>query len=62
VIPFNFFIWLSSFLRCVFWGICSEKISCGGMAVLLGIFEFLACFVVVNRGEVVVECVANVVC
>jgi hypothetical protein len=45
-----------------FLGICSGKISCGGMVFLLGIFEFLACFVVVNRGEVVVECVANVVC
>jgi hypothetical protein len=39
-----------------------KKICRGGMAFLLGIFEFLVCFVVVNRGEVVVECVANVVC
>jgi hypothetical protein len=38
------------------------KIVCGGMAFLLGISEFLVCFVVVNRGEVVVGCVANVVC
>jgi hypothetical protein len=29
---------------------------------LLGIFAFLWCLGVVNRGEVVVECVANVVC
>jgi hypothetical protein len=35
---------------------------CGGSAFLLGIFEILACFVVVNRGEVVVDCVVNVVC
>jgi hypothetical protein len=28
---------------------------------LLGFFAFLVCFVVVNRGEVVVDCVANVV-
>jgi hypothetical protein len=27
----------------------------------LGVFAFLVCFVVVNRGEVVVDCVANVV-
>jgi hypothetical protein len=30
--------------------------------VFVGIFEFLVCFAVVNRGEVVVECVANVGC
>jgi hypothetical protein len=36
--------------------------ACGGMAFLLGIFEFLVCFVMVNRGEFVVECVVNVVC
>jgi len=28
---------------------------------LLGVFEFLVCFVMVKRGEVVVDCVANVV-
>ena len=28
---------------------------------LLGVFAFLVCFVMVNRGEVVVDCVANVV-
>jgi hypothetical protein len=32
------------------------------MAFLFGIFEFFVCFVVVKRGEVVVKCVANVVC
>jgi hypothetical protein len=35
---------------------------CVGSAFLLGIFEILVCFVVVNRGEVVVDCVVNVVC
>jgi len=34
----------------------------GETAFLLGFFGFLVCFVVVNRGEFVVECVANVVC
>jgi hypothetical protein len=28
---------------------------------LLGVFAFLVCFVMVNRGESVVSCVANVV-
>jgi hypothetical protein len=37
------------------------KFPCGGMAFLLGVFEFWVRFVVVNRGEVVVDCVANVV-
>jgi hypothetical protein len=36
--------------------------ACGGMAFLLGIFEFLVCFVMVNRGEFVVDCVVNMVC
>jgi hypothetical protein len=39
-----------------------EKMFCGGSAFLLGILSFFACFVVVNRGEVVVDCVVNVVC
>jgi hypothetical protein len=34
----------------------------GGVTFLLGFFQFLVCFMVVNRGEFVVECVANVVC
>jgi hypothetical protein len=34
----------------------------GGMWFLLGNSRFLWCLCVVNRGEVVVECVANVVC
>jgi hypothetical protein len=38
------------------------KMFCGEVAFLLGVFEFLVCFVVVNRGDVVVDCVANVVC
>jgi hypothetical protein len=41
--------------------LCAEKIPYGGAAFLLGIFEFLVCFVMVNRGEFVVDCVANVV-
>jgi hypothetical protein len=45
-----------------FWVLRSGKMFCGGAAFLLGVFEFLVCFVVVNRGEVVVDCVANVVC
>jgi hypothetical protein len=44
-----------------FFGICSGKMVRGGMAFLLGIFEFLVNFVMVNRGEFVVECVVNVV-
>jgi hypothetical protein len=35
--------------------------GCGGMAFLMGIFEFLVGFVMVNRGELVVDCVVNVV-
>ena len=34
---------------------------CGGVAFLLGYFDFLWCLWMVNRGEVVVICVANVV-
>jgi hypothetical protein len=45
----------------IFFGICPEKMVCGGMAFLLGVFEFLVCFVMVNRGEHVAECVVNVV-
>src|ERR1700733_268037 len=46
-----------------FFGFCAwKKMFCGGSAFLLGVLSFLACFVVVNRGEVVVDCVANVVC
>jgi hypothetical protein len=41
--------------------ICAGKIACGGWAVLLGIFQFLVCFVMVICGEFVVECVVNVV-
>jgi hypothetical protein len=33
----------------------------GGVRFLLGILEFLWCFVMVNRGEFVVDCVVNVV-
>jgi hypothetical protein len=48
-----------------FWGrffrIWSKKIVCGGVAFLLGFLPFLVCFVTVNRGEFVVECVVNVV-
>jgi hypothetical protein len=44
-----------------FFGICSGKMVRGGMALLLGIFEFLVCFVMVNRGEHVAKCVVNVV-
>jgi hypothetical protein len=35
---------------------------CGRVAFLLGVSSFLMCFVVVNRGDVVVDCVVNVVC
>jgi hypothetical protein len=45
----------------IFWRICAGKIACGGVADLLGIFQFLVCFVVVICGEFVVECVVNVV-
>jgi hypothetical protein len=34
---------------------------CGGVAVLQGFLRILWCSVVVNRGEVVVNCVAHVV-
>jgi hypothetical protein len=34
---------------------------CGGVAILLGFLRILWCSVVVNRGEVVVDCVANMV-
>jgi hypothetical protein len=37
-----------------------KKVGCGGGAVLLGFFTVSACFVVVNRGEVMVGCVTNV--
>jgi hypothetical protein len=40
---------------------CREKYPCGGMALLLGFLALLWCLRMVNRGEVVVECVANVV-
>jgi hypothetical protein len=40
----------------------SEKLICGGVPFLLGIFRFFGCFAMVNRGEFVVKCVANVVC
>jgi hypothetical protein len=46
----------------IFWVLNAEKMFCGGEAFLLGFFEFLVCFVMVNRGEVVVDCVVNVVC
>jgi hypothetical protein len=48
--------------RRFFWDLVQKKMLCGGAAVLLGIFEFLVCFVMVNRGEFVVDCVVNVVC
>jgi hypothetical protein len=38
-----------------------RKKMCGGVAFLLGYFDFLWCLWMVNRGEVVVDCVANVV-
>ena len=41
--------------------ICAEKVLVVEGAVLLGICAFLVCFVMVNRGEFVVECVVNVV-
>jgi hypothetical protein len=43
-----------------FSGFCAKKMLCGGVTVLLGIFEFFVCFVMVNRGEFVVDCVVNV--
>jgi hypothetical protein len=46
----------------VIFEVLAEKSLRGGMWFLLGIFAFLWCLYVVNRGEVVVECVANVVC
>jgi hypothetical protein len=45
----------------IFGDFARRKMGCGGVAFLLGIFEFLVCFVMVNRGEHVVECVVNVV-
>lgn len=49
-----------------FWGVFSEfareKMVCGGTALLLGFLRFWVRFVTVNRGEFVVECVANAVC
>jgi hypothetical protein len=50
-----------TFLGTFFWNLL-RKMVCGGMVFLLEIFEFLVCFVVVNRGEVMVGCVAKVVC
>jgi hypothetical protein len=41
---------------------CMEKIWDEKMWFLLGILRFLGCNVVVNRGEVVVKCVAKLVC
>jgi hypothetical protein len=38
-----------------------EKVWEGETWFLLGVFEFLVCFVAVICGEVVVDCVANVV-
>jgi hypothetical protein len=38
-----------------------EKMFCGGVEVLLGICQFLTCFVMVLRGAFVVNCVVNVV-
>src|ERR1700722_1133423 len=38
-----------------------RKMFCGGVAFLLVIFQFLVCFVMVNRGAFVVDCVVNVV-
>jgi hypothetical protein len=40
--------------------LCGKSLG-GGNVVLLRVFVFLVCFVVVNRGEDVVGCVANVV-
>ena len=34
-----------------------KKCFCGGKAFLQGVFAFLGCLVMVNRGEVVVNCV-----
>jgi hypothetical protein len=45
----------------IFWRICAGKIACGGVTDLLGIFQFLVCFVMVICGEFVVECVVNMV-
>jgi hypothetical protein len=45
----------------IFTFFCREKYPCGGMVLLLGFLAFLWCLRMVNRGEVVVECVANVV-
>ena len=43
-------------------GVFAEKnLLHGGMWFLQGNFEILRCFWMVNRGEVVVICVANVV-
>jgi hypothetical protein len=42
-----------------FSGFGQKKIVCGGVAFLLAFLPFLMCFVVVNRGEFVVECVAK---
>jgi hypothetical protein len=36
-----------------------EKICCGGEGFLLGVLGILVCFVVVKRGEFVVDCGAN---
>jgi hypothetical protein len=37
-----------------FWGLGEYFLWCGGGAFLQGVFEFLWCFWMVNRGEVVV--------
>jgi hypothetical protein len=34
-----------------FYGVAQKKMVRGGLSFLLGILEFLTCFVVVNRGE-----------
>jgi hypothetical protein len=38
-----------------------KKLAGGGCGVCLGILRFSGCFVVVIRGEVVVDCVAKLV-
>jgi hypothetical protein len=51
---------LEKFLGEIF-RIWSEKNSLWWSGVFIGGFAVLVCFVVVNRGEFVVECVANMV-
>jgi hypothetical protein len=53
---------LEKFAGVVFSRFWLEKMVCGEVAFLLVFLGFWVCFVMVNCGEFVVGCVANVVC